>query len=156
MWLSGLRTRYSLCEAVGLIPGLIQWIKDPAWLQRRSQKHLQPGVMVALPGSQLQLQFNLAWELLYAVAATIKLQTTKMGHFFPPLLHEDATLYSLREKHERKSLTMADSQGCGVNPGKHPTARSALGEIMAFSFLYSILGWFFGYLCQIGPNQYFG
>ena len=77
MWLSGLRTRYSLCEAVGLIPGLIQWIKDPAWLQHRSQKHLQSGVMVALPRSQLQLQFNLAWELEYASDVAVKKKKKK-------------------------------------------------------------------------------
>ena len=30
LWLSGLRTRHTICEDAGLIPGLIQWIKDPA------------------------------------------------------------------------------------------------------------------------------
>ena len=29
LWLIGLRTRYSVCEDVCLIPGLAQWIKDP-------------------------------------------------------------------------------------------------------------------------------
>ena len=32
-WLSGLRTQYSVCEDAGLIPGLIQWIKDLELLQ---------------------------------------------------------------------------------------------------------------------------
>ena len=33
LWLSGLRTQSNLCEDVGSIPGLIQWVKDLAWLQ---------------------------------------------------------------------------------------------------------------------------
>ena len=30
LWLSGLRTQFSVCEDVGLIPALAQWVKDPA------------------------------------------------------------------------------------------------------------------------------
>ena len=33
LWLSGLRTHCSLCKDVGLIPGLVQWVEDPALLQ---------------------------------------------------------------------------------------------------------------------------
>ena len=33
MWLSGLRTPYSVHEDAGLIPGLTQWIKHPALSQ---------------------------------------------------------------------------------------------------------------------------
>ena len=33
LWLSGLRTQYSVQENVGLIPGLAQWVKDQAFLQ---------------------------------------------------------------------------------------------------------------------------
>ena len=33
LWLSGLRTQHCLCEDVGLIPGLVLWVKDPEMLQ---------------------------------------------------------------------------------------------------------------------------
>ena len=32
MWLIKLRTRRNICEDVGLIPDLTQWVKDPAAL----------------------------------------------------------------------------------------------------------------------------
>ena len=33
LWLSGLRTRHSVCEESSLIAGLTQWVKDPVLLQ---------------------------------------------------------------------------------------------------------------------------
>ena len=33
LWVSGLRTKYSVSEDVGLNPGLAQWVKDPVFLQ---------------------------------------------------------------------------------------------------------------------------
>jgi len=32
-WLIGLRTQRCLCEVMGFIPGLAQWVKDLALLQ---------------------------------------------------------------------------------------------------------------------------
>ena len=50
LWLSGVRTQYCLCEDGSSIPGLSQWIKDPA-----------------LPKVQLSLQMRLG----SGVAATV-------------------------------------------------------------------------------------
>ena len=47
MWLSGLRTGHCLCEDLGLIPGLAQWVKDLA-LQHGSQMWLGSHVAVAV------------------------------------------------------------------------------------------------------------
>ena len=35
-------------EVGGLIPGLAQWVKDPALLNRRSQTRLESGIAVTL------------------------------------------------------------------------------------------------------------
>ena len=55
LWLSGFRTRHSICEVAGSIPGLTQWVKNLAscgvghrcgsdleWLWRRRSSNLTP------------------------------------------------------------------------------------------------------------------
>ena len=37
LWLSGLRTRHCLCEDVGLIPGITQWVKNLALPQAAAE-----------------------------------------------------------------------------------------------------------------------
>ena len=45
LWLSGLRTRRSVCVDVGSVPGLTQWVKDLQW---RLQMQLGSDVAVAV------------------------------------------------------------------------------------------------------------
>ena len=56
MWLSGLRSRHSVFEDVGLIPGLPQWVKDPVLLWHR-------------PAAAVPIR-PLVWEFPYATAYT--------------------------------------------------------------------------------------
>ena len=46
LWLRGLRTWCCLCEDAGLIPGLLQWVKDLIWfcckLEKQQQQKQQP------------------------------------------------------------------------------------------------------------------
>ena len=60
LWLSSLRTKYSVCEDEGLIPGLSQWIKDLVllWLCCR-------------PAAAALIQ-HLAWEHPYATVVNLK------------------------------------------------------------------------------------
>ena len=51
MCFSGLRTQHCLCEDVGLIPGLVQWVKD-----------------LALPQAAYTLQMQLRSDVAVAVA----------------------------------------------------------------------------------------
>ena len=43
MWLRGLGTQRCVCKDVGLIPGLAQWIKDPALPQAMDRLQMQLG-----------------------------------------------------------------------------------------------------------------
>ena len=70
LWLSRLKTLQSVHEDSGLIPGLSQWVKDPACCRElwcRLQMRLGSGVAVTLlwlrcrPAATAPIQ-SLAWE----------------------------------------------------------------------------------------------
>ena len=48
LWLSGLRAQRCLSEDLGLIFGLIHWVKDPGLLQAAPQSHMWFGSGVAV------------------------------------------------------------------------------------------------------------
>ena len=81
MWLSGLGMGFCLCADVDWIPGLAQWVKDPAllWLWCRS------AATALIP--------PLAWELAYAVGAVLKKKFLIVNtvllfiHFFMNIYH---------------------------------------------------------------------
>ena len=48
LWLSRLRTQYSVFKDVGLIPDLTQWVKDTVLLQAADRSQMQPRSTAAL------------------------------------------------------------------------------------------------------------
>ena len=74
LWLNGLRTRHCVCKNAGLIPGLTQWVKDPALckLGCRSQTQLESGIAVAVAVARgVALIQALDGELPYTVGAAV-------------------------------------------------------------------------------------
>ena len=59
LWLRGLRTQHSICEDVGLIPGLAEQVKDPALtrLQCRCRCGSDPVLLWLWRSWELQLPF---------------------------------------------------------------------------------------------------
>ena len=76
--LSRLRTQHSVCKDSGLIPGLAQWVKDPASLQAAMQvadvARMDPSsvAVAVVQASAAALILPLAWKLPYALGAAVK------------------------------------------------------------------------------------
>ena len=76
MWLSRLRTPYSVREDVGSIPGLARWAKDPLmWLGSGVAKDPLMWLWYRLAAAALILP--LAQELAYVICVAIKQNKTK-------------------------------------------------------------------------------
>ena len=61
LWISGLRMRHSVCEDANSMPGLSQWVKDPALPQAAAQITDMAWISCCCDcgcGQKLHLQFN--------------------------------------------------------------------------------------------------
>ena len=80
LWLSRLRTQHSVPEDASFIPGLTQWVKDPALLQAAAQvadaAQIQ-GYCVCGRGPSCSSYSPSAQELPYAIGAPVKRRKKK-------------------------------------------------------------------------------
>ena len=77
LWFSGLRTWHHLCEDVGSIPGLTQWVKDLAASCSVGCSCSSDPVLLWLWLAAAALIWFLAWELPYATGVAIKKKKKK-------------------------------------------------------------------------------
>ena len=93
MWFSGLRTRYSVHEDVGLIPSLAQWIKDLALVSCSLGHRCGLDLVLCLwcrLAAAAQIQ-PLAWECPCATGMVLKKKRKKkrLLHFLSSLQSKD-------------------------------------------------------------------
>ena len=91
LWFSGLRPQHSLCEDVGSIPGLTQWVKHPTLPQAEVQVANAAWIQCCCGcgvGLRLQLQSeSLTQELPYAAGLAIKRKKERKKEMNSGALH---------------------------------------------------------------------